>query len=211
MCALETFKDIFFPSQNFLNFPSVFVQQCFTICFHIHLIKAELNSCDIQANKVLNFCKCFLSEKRWKKRQSSNILRQNSTTHCWHVESFGVRIIPWALQSLLEYKFFQGKGSFSLTFVSAAGQLWAWNVCMLLCMYVYVLCTYVTGMLVFRYVVPKMKKMCINVCWNNLKTDFKTPENDLSHFKNVFAELGRFTNFNTFLPVNGHFLWQGHF
>lgn len=66
MCALETFKDVFF-SQNFLYLPSVFLQQFFIICFHIHLIKAELNSCDIQANKVLNFCKCFLSEKRWKR------------------------------------------------------------------------------------------------------------------------------------------------
>ena len=87
MCSENLY--FFSPSQNFLNLPSVFVQQFFTIYFHIHLIKAELNSCDIQANKVLNFCKCFLSEKRWKKRQSSNILKQNSTTHRWHVESFG--------------------------------------------------------------------------------------------------------------------------
>ena len=143
MCALETFKDVFF-SQNFLYLPSVFLQQFFIICFHIHLIKAELNSCDIQANKVLNFCKCFLSEKRWKKRQSSNILKQNSTTHCWHVESFGVRINAWALLSLQEYKFLQGKDSFSLTFVSPAGQLWA-SACVYVCIYVcmYVLCMYV--------------------------------------------------------------------
>lgn len=49
---------------NLLNLPLVFFRQLFIVCFHLHLIKAQLNSCDTQANNILNFCKCFLLEKR---------------------------------------------------------------------------------------------------------------------------------------------------
>lgn len=133
--------------------------------FYIHLIKAELNSCDIQANKVLNFCKCFLSEKRWKKRQSSNILKQNSTTHCWHGELWGYGL---SLEHCCLYKSinsFRAKHFLSHLCICCRPALGlGMYVCSYVCMYI--------GMVVFRYAVPKMK-MCINMCWDNLKTDFK--------------------------------------
>lgn len=88
MCAIEDFQCISF-SQNFILSPMTF----FYHCFYIHLIKAQLNSCDSQADEVLNFCKRFFLEKRLE-RESSNILKQNSMTYCRHRGSCGVWIFP---------------------------------------------------------------------------------------------------------------------
>lgn len=106
-CCRIIQRHVFFLSWNLLNLPPIFSQQLFIICFLIHLIKAKLNSYDIQASKVLNFYKCFLPEKRGKKREreSSNTPKQNSMTYYWHTENFGVRVPQ-------EEQFFQGEDFF---------------------------------------------------------------------------------------------------
>ena len=151
------------------------------------------------------------SQKRDEKRDSHQIYIGKIPQHTvgmWRALGYGLSLEHCCLyRSINSFraKTLSHSPLYLLQASSGLGMYACSYVCMCMC-YVHM---YI-GMLLFRYVVPKMK-MCINVCWNNLKTDFKTPENDLSHFKNAFPELGRFTNFNTFLPVNGHFLWQGHY
>ena len=144
------------------------------------------------------------SQKKDEKRDSHQIYLSKIPQHTvgtWRALGYGLSLEHCCLYKSIDS--FRAKTlSHSPLYLLQASSGLGMYVCSYVCMYI--------GMLVFRCVVPKVKKMCINMCWNNLKTDFKTPENDLSHFKNVFPDLRSFTNFNTFLPISGHVLWKGH-
>lgn len=145
------------------------------------------------------------SQKRDEKRDSHQIYLSKIPQHTvgmWRALGYGLSLEHCCLYKSIDSFRANTLSHSPLCLLQASSGLGMY-VCSYVCMYI--------GMLVFRCVVPKMKKMCINMCWNSLKTDFKTPENDLSHFKNVFPDLRSFTNFNTFLPISGHFLWQGHY
>lgn len=142
------------------------------------------------------------SQKRDEKRDSHQIYLGKIPQHTvgtWRALGCGLSLEHCCLYKSINS--FRAKTlSHSPLYLLQASSRLGMYACSYVCMCMCYVRMYI-GMLVFRYVVPKMKKMCINVCWNNLKTDFKTPENDLSHFKNVFPELGSLLTSTHFWPL----------